>query len=102
MLGKCLWKMWTGLVRDSPEDSANISFDDVLKSFSKAISKLPSRDSRKEPILEPHYKLVSVVHKLVIAEALEVCTQYRTKSIQELTSAAKDRERSSGDNLLCL
>ena len=81
MLGKCLWKMWTAQVKDLPEESTCPNFDDVLDSFSQAINKLPSRDSRKEPILEPHYKLVSVVHKLVIAEALEVCMPVNYKGI---------------------
>jgi hypothetical protein len=37
----------------------------VINSFSRAVETLPNRDSRKDPILEPHYKLVSIVHKLV-------------------------------------
>jgi hypothetical protein len=72
MLGKCLWKMWTRSHDELSEPSRRPMYEEALESFSRAIKKLPGRDSRKEPILEPHYKLVSVVHKLVIAETLEV------------------------------
>lgn len=72
MLGKCLWKMWTSPVEDLSPKAMRVEFDDALECISQAIEKLPSRDSRKDPILEPHYKLVSMVHKLVTVEALEV------------------------------
>ena len=68
MLGKCLWKMYT---HDPlrPEKSRPITFHEALEAFSRAIEYVPEkRDSRhpdKDPILEPHYKLVSIVHKLV-------------------------------------
>ena len=67
MLGKCLWKMYT---HDFAEGAAAVDAkyrppkQDVIDCFVKAITKLPKRDSRKEPILEPHYKLVAIVHKL--------------------------------------
>jgi hypothetical protein len=39
----------------------------ILKAFLRAIEICPKpRDGRQEPILEPHYKLVSVVHKAVV------------------------------------
>jgi hypothetical protein len=72
MLGKCLWKMWTSPAEDLPPNAKRPEFDDALECIARAIEKLPSRDSRKDPILEPHYKLVSMVHKLVTVEALEV------------------------------
>ncbi|KAF2772854.1 hypothetical protein EJ03DRAFT_324402 [Teratosphaeria nubilosa] len=68
MLGKCLWKMHSAspevLGSDDPP-----SADEVLAAIIKSIELLPDkRDSRerKEPTLGPHYKLVSVVHKMVI------------------------------------
>merc|ERR1711981_208353 len=56
MLGKCLWKMYT---HDFAEGAAAVDAkyrppkQDVIDCFVKAITKLPKRDSRKEPILEP-------------------------------------------------
>jgi hypothetical protein len=44
----------------------------VINAFVKAIETVPKpRDSRSEPILEPHYKLMSIAHKLVIRGDLE-------------------------------
>lgn len=46
-----------------------IGYKPVIDAFVQAIEACPEkRDSRhpdKDPILEPHYKLLSVVHKLV-------------------------------------
>lgn len=73
MLGKCRWKMYSKVGDDSGKDSANKpSMESVLAAFVKAIQTVPKpRDSRQEPILEPHYKLVSIVHKLVVHGAME-------------------------------
>ncbi|EEH04114.1 conserved hypothetical protein [Histoplasma capsulatum G186AR] len=65
MFSKCLWKMFCcdGATRGQ---RSPVEFDDVLDSLVDAIEALPSkRDSRSDPILEPHFKLVSIVHKLV-------------------------------------
>ena len=68
-LGKCLWKMHAapGEIRgrDAPP-----SAQQVLSDFIRAIELIPDKDKRdsrekREPVLEPHYKLVSIVHKLV-------------------------------------
>lgn len=66
-LGKCLWKMHER-GKDSPAISGKPpTVDEVISELQKAIKLLPGkRDSRREPILEPHYKLVSVVHKMVV------------------------------------
>jgi hypothetical protein len=45
----------------------------ILKAFIRAVETAPKhRDNRQEPILEPHYKLVSIVHKMVLMQALDV------------------------------
>lgn len=63
MLGKCLWKM---LTNPDPGSRRRVQVEEVLDAFSDAIENLPERkDSRADHILEPHFKLVSVVHKLV-------------------------------------
>jgi hypothetical protein len=69
MLGKCLWKMYRtddNVLIKGPKPGA----DDIIHCFSQAVEELPSRDARRDPILEPHYKLVSIVHKLVAKGAL--------------------------------
>ncbi|KAL8830132.1 MAG: hypothetical protein Q9191_001613 [Dirinaria sp. TL-2023a] len=68
MLGKCLWKMY-----DCNDDvrgrGKRPDYKGVLNAITRAIEAVPDRcDNRhpeKEPVLEPHYKLVSIVHKLV-------------------------------------
>lgn len=63
MLGKCRWKQF-----QSP-DVGFVGWREPVDAFVKAIQCLPEkRDNRhpeKDPILEPHYKLVSTVYKLV-------------------------------------
>lgn len=72
MLAKCRWKMFScdestrGVFR-------RIDVEDVLDSLVDAIGSLPQRkDSRSDPIFEPHFKLVSIVHKLVHSDTLKV------------------------------
>jgi hypothetical protein len=50
-----------------------VDVDDILDSLVDAIGALPEKkDNRSEPILEPHFKLASVVHKLVQRAVLKV------------------------------
>lgn len=70
MTGKCLWKQYTasnGDVDISVQDHRP-SMASVINAFVNAIQYAPktTSSSRSEPILEPHYKLVSIVHKLVL------------------------------------
>lgn len=65
MLGKCYWKMFN-CDEYTRGNFKRVSIDDVLDSFLDAIDALPQRrDARSDPIFEPHFKLVSTVHKLV-------------------------------------
>ena len=73
MLGKCLskMKMYHDDSSPIPAREARPSSQQVLSSFIRAIELIPDekrKDSRekREPVLEPHYKLVSIVHKLLI------------------------------------
>ncbi|MCJ1418881.1 Histone transcription regulator 3 [Xylographa parallela] len=65
MLGKCLWKISCSSTAPDPY----AMFLEVIDAYTKAIRCVPEKkDSRhpdKDPILDPHYKLVSCVHKLV-------------------------------------
>ena len=68
MLGKVLWKMHSSRP-DVRQNDRPPTAEAVLSAFTHVIDILPDKkDSRekREPILEPHYKLVSVVHKMVI------------------------------------
>lgn len=75
MLGKCLWKMHN-CSEEVRGRAQKISCVEALDAFTRAIELLPERrDSRhpeKQLTLEPHYKLVSVVHKLVQSRRLQV------------------------------
>jgi hypothetical protein len=62
--GKCLWKMFC-----SPENAyrrRRVTAEEVLEAFTWAIEVLPKKEKSNDPILEPHFKLVSVVHKMVM------------------------------------
>ncbi|OCK79281.1 hypothetical protein K432DRAFT_330482 [Lepidopterella palustris CBS 459.81] len=71
MLGKCLWKMHHAdeVARGNCKPPG---YQEVVDAFVRAIEILPEKkDNRREPILEPHYKLVSIVHKLVQHKEIE-------------------------------
>ncbi|KAH6616265.1 hypothetical protein C7974DRAFT_427281 [Boeremia exigua] len=98
MLAKSLWKMWSAndnAVRKAaaleaaalearaqgaivPEPTAPIlpephgpTWEDVINPAVGAIERLPDKKGRSgEPVLEPHYKLATIVHKLVKRKAL--------------------------------
>ncbi len=79
MLVKCLWKMFScddSICRNGKRPH----YREVLDACMQAIETLPERkDSRQEPVLEPHYKLVSIVHKLVERKVLEVRQYHRMR-----------------------
>ncbi|KAL9130309.1 MAG: hypothetical protein Q9217_001484 [Psora testacea] len=70
MFGKVLWKMHNCSV-ETLGRVERTRYRPVVDAFVRAIECVPDkRDSRhpeKDPILEPHYKLLSIVHKLVQA-----------------------------------
>lgn len=69
-----------------------IEVDVVLDSLLDAIDALPQRrDSRSDPIFEPHYKLVSVVHKLVHRGTLTVCESLILKPVDMTDSPLRLR-----------
>ncbi len=72
MLAKCLWKMYS--CGDSiAENHRRPDYQEILDACVQAIDTLPERkDNRQEAILEPHYKLVAIVHKLVKRRKLQV------------------------------
>ncbi|RFU73309.1 histone transcription regulator 3 [Trichoderma arundinaceum] len=70
MLAKCYWKMYQTPEEelDSKDKDTRIGVNTVLKALKDAVSvAYNARKSRSsDPILEPHYKIVSIVHKLVM------------------------------------
>ncbi|KAJ5266964.1 Tetratricopeptide-like helical [Penicillium angulare] len=80
-LGKCLWKMFN--CDDSLRTTSKaVEMQDVLDAFHDAIEALPQRrDSRADPIFEPHFKLFSVVHRLVLRENLSPSDGSKTLSV---------------------
>lgn len=87
MLSKCLWKMYS--CDDTVRGNAkHVDLEDVLDSLLDAIDTLPQRkDSRSEPIFEPHYKLASIVHKLVHRDILTARPTHPLLSFRYLHSS---------------
>jgi hypothetical protein len=81
MLGKCGWKMWSfndDAMRYAMSVGAPVtsqhgpSWESVIEAFISAIEMLPGKKGRSgEPVLEPHYKLVSITHKLFQRRAID-------------------------------
>ncbi|KAK4651961.1 Histone transcription regulator 3 [Podospora pseudocomata] len=70
MVAKCLWKMYTKAPEELDENTRRHrpTVKMILKALEKTVevvSALPKPRSGQDPILEPHYKIVSVVDKLV-------------------------------------
>ncbi|EME41815.1 hypothetical protein DOTSEDRAFT_177180 [Dothistroma septosporum NZE10] len=86
MIGKCLHKMHAAPSTVRPHGEAPHATQ-VLTAFIRALELLPdkdkkeSRDAKKEPVLEPHYKLVTIVHKLL--------TLSKTITLQEAKEALR-------------
>jgi hypothetical protein len=81
MLGKCQWKMYRANADaayvaaergEPPQPNNGPTWEQVVESFVSAIDNLPEKRERgREPILEPHYKLVTVAHKLLQRRAID-------------------------------
>ncbi|KAF2033682.1 hypothetical protein EK21DRAFT_58370 [Setomelanomma holmii] len=83
MLGKCRWKMWVANdnelrynasigVPPPPPRRGGPTWEAVTNAIINAIDTLPGKKGRSgEPVLEPHYKLVSIVHKLFQRKAVD-------------------------------
>ncbi|KAI1133169.1 hypothetical protein F5Y10DRAFT_229559 [Nemania abortiva] len=76
MYAKCIWKMYRKPLIDlDPNDQRNRpTIQMVIQALEQSVevvSALPKPRHGQDPILEPHYKIVSVVHKLVMLEDLQ-------------------------------
>lgn len=70
MVSKCLWKMYQQPIeslslKDKKARPTIQKIVDALEKTIEVVSKLPKPRHGQDPILEPHYKIVSILHKLV-------------------------------------
>ena len=75
MLGKCLWKMHSAPRETLQPKDQPPSAPKVFESFLRALELVPgknSRDSKSQPILEPHYKLLIIVHKMYMRHSINL------------------------------
>ncbi|KAM0707109.1 hypothetical protein Q7P35_006440 [Cladosporium inversicolor] len=75
MLGKCLWKMHSAPRETLQPNDQPPSAPKVFESFLRALELVPgknSRDSKSQPILEPHYKLLIIVHKMYMRHSINL------------------------------
>ena len=74
-LGKVLWKMHS-CSDETLNGTVRISYQKVINALVHAIEAVPdkrdNKQSEKDPTLEPHYKLLTVVHKLVQRQTVSV------------------------------
>ncbi|KAI1430397.1 hypothetical protein F5Y12DRAFT_20968 [Xylaria sp. FL1777] len=76
MYSKCVWKMYrkplTALDPIDQRSRPTVQMVvNALEQSVKVVSALPKPRHGQDPILEPHYKIVSVVHKLVLLDDLQ-------------------------------
>ncbi|KIX99995.1 uncharacterized protein Z520_04633 [Fonsecaea multimorphosa CBS 102226] len=69
---KCLWKMFR-----SSENRGRVTAEAVVEAIIEAIDALPKKEKSNEPILEPHFKLVSIVHKMVRKQEISHAQAYQ-------------------------
>jgi tetratricopeptide (TPR) repeat protein len=75
MLGKCLWKMHSAPRETLQPNDQPPNAPKVFESFLRALELVPgknSRDSKSQPILEPHYKLLIIVHKMYMRHSISL------------------------------
>ncbi|KAF2687027.1 hypothetical protein K458DRAFT_333051 [Lentithecium fluviatile CBS 122367] len=98
MLGKCLWKMYCANADAAivavqqgtvPPANSGPTWEEVVDAIVNAIETLPEKKERssQQPVLEPHYKLVSIAHKLFHRRAIDHETG---EKIMQYTSYSED------------
>ncbi|KAI0145548.1 hypothetical protein GGR57DRAFT_295811 [Xylariaceae sp. FL1272] len=76
MYAKCIWKMYCKPIHelDHKDRQSRPSVETVIKALERSVevvAALPKPRHGQDPILEPHYKIVSVIHKLVMLTDLQ-------------------------------
>lgn len=73
MYAKCLWKMYQKPAEElDPKDRCSQpTVEDVVAALERSVQVVTAQQKpRQDPILEPHYKILSVMHKLVMRKAI--------------------------------
>ncbi|KAI0489933.1 hypothetical protein F4859DRAFT_172656 [Xylaria cf. heliscus] len=96
MYAKCIWKMYCkpSSALDHNDQRNRPTVQMVIKALERSVevvSALPKPRHGQDPILEPHYKIVSVIHKLVMLEDLK--PQEAADILQSQPYAIDDGER---------
>jgi hypothetical protein len=65
---KCLWKMFQS--PENKQDKHRVTAEHVISALVDAIDALPRSNKSSEVILEPHIRMVSLMHKMVRMQAL--------------------------------
>jgi ribosomal protein S16 len=74
MYAKCLWKMFQKPVEqlDHKDRDSKPTVNDVIAALERTVEVVVAQQKpRQDPILEPHYKILSVIHKLVMRGHLD-------------------------------
>ncbi|KAI1102755.1 hypothetical protein F4804DRAFT_312123 [Jackrogersella minutella] len=95
MVAKCIWKMYQkpptsldhGDRRDRPTMQTVIG---ALERAVEVVSALPKPRHGQDPVLEPHYKIVSILHKLVMRG--DIAPQEAANILQRQPYAIQDGE----------
>ncbi|KAJ3495924.1 hypothetical protein NLG97_g3042 [Lecanicillium saksenae] len=85
MLAKCYWKLFRNPeeLPEGQESKTKITSDMIIDALKKstAAAYKPRKSKSSDPILEPHYKIVSILHKMVMggditaAKAAEILSE---------------------------
>lgn len=95
-LAKCSWKLFSHDDEARPETDKALSVYEVTNEIVRAIKLLPKKkDPRRaplEPIFEPHYKLVTVVHKMRVSEEIGVSGKHILGLIMDINQTKQPAE----------
>ncbi|KAK8169687.1 hypothetical protein IWX90DRAFT_470860 [Phyllosticta citrichinensis] len=85
MLGKCRWKIQYRVYHSHLQ----VATEATLNAFKRAIEELPEKRGSRDAILEPHYKLLSVLHKMVHAKDGHMRSPYHAMVDLQITPYAR-------------
>ncbi|KAJ2968617.1 hypothetical protein NQ176_g9088 [Zarea fungicola] len=96
MLAKCYWKIFRNReeLADGQESKTKITRDMILDALKKATAAAykPRKSKSSDPILEPHYKIVSILHKMVMKEDIPAAKAAEILSAQPFGVAVKPND----------
>lgn len=93
MYAKCLWKMFQKPLDqlDHKDRDSKPSVDDVIAALERTVAVVVAQQKpRQDPILEPHYKILSVIHKLVMRGQLDKQEAYNILRRQPFAPKSSD------------